>query len=238
MWIFLVGGLVMPSKANLKTADPAFTEGIYDLQVRGRTTQHLRRFMKDYMEEGTYHNEIQLTPSRDYNCRFYTTHEAFSNAVVRAVADIDYEKFKPTVETRDADGKYRYGTSAEVHTYHGVLNAIWGAVCRLGQPGGIYGPKSLDNPEGYGSVQTLTDDDRNPSAFIDHDADSDMDWTPNKETILEDLLEEMKDIPASQWEDYLTESEVELVRPVIELAVTNEKALNDAIEAVKTAQKA
>lgn len=125
MWDFTPFGLLMPASVPMDLADTAFTEGKYDLQVRGRVAEHLQHFMDNYMEPGTFHNELQLNPDMDYNCRFYTTREAYADAIRKVILEIDYEKFKPTAE------RYSWGKK-----YHDVLNSIWGNVTRLGAPGG------------------------------------------------------------------------------------------------------
>lgn len=130
MWNFLPGGLLMPAAVPMDLADPKFThDGEFDLQVRGRVASHLTNFTSKYMEPGTY-SEIEYTPQMDYNVRFYTTRDHFAWAMGKAIADIDYEKFKPEAERPEfgADGKQ----------YHGVLNAIWGSVTALGSPGGSW----------------------------------------------------------------------------------------------------
>lgn len=136
MWNFLPGGLLMPAAVPMDLVDPKFThDGEFDLQVRGRVRSHLENFIRDYMEPGTY-SEIQETPEMDYNCRFYTTRDHYAWAMGKAIAAIDYEKFKPTAEDKNPkDGKPLYKDGAK---YHDVLNAIWGTVTRLGSPGGIW----------------------------------------------------------------------------------------------------
>lgn len=137
MWVFAPFGLLMPAAVPMDKADPIFTEdGKYDLQVRGRLAEHLRYFMDNYMPAGTFHPVIELTPGMDYNVRFYTTREAFAEGMAKAIADIDYKKFKPTAETKNEDGTNKYGKNAAL--YHSVLNSMWGTVTRLGAPGGMW----------------------------------------------------------------------------------------------------
>lgn len=150
MWLFLPGGLLMPSVVPEGKGDPAFTNnGLWMMQVRARAKSHLENFIRDYMEEGTY-SEIQATPSMDYNYRFYTTHEQLALATAKAILDIDYAKFKPTAERTDKDGNLLYEDGKEYHT---VLNSIWSTVCRLGSPGGHYGAYTSSNPNGYKNAQ-------------------------------------------------------------------------------------
>lgn len=146
MWLFLPGGLLMPSIVPEGKGDPSFTNnGLWMMQVRARAKSHLENFIRDYMEEGTY-SEIEATPQMDYNFRFYTTHEALALATAKAILDIDYAKFKPTAERTDEKGKLLYEDGKE---YHSVLNSIWSTVCKLGTPGGHYGAYSKTNPLGY-----------------------------------------------------------------------------------------
>lgn len=215
MWIFTSGGLIMPAQAPNGTtegiADPTFTNnGEYTLQVRGRVESHLRNFMRDYMDpQGLPYSEIEHTPQNDYNMRFYTTHEAFAKAMVLAVMDIDYRKFKPTAEKKDANGRLVYEDGRK---YHSVLNSIWGSVCGLATPGGIWGPRTAENPKGYGRAQ----DHWIGSSFLDAAEDLDLDYVPNDASLREELLAEMSDIPVEQWEDYLSLTEMELVKDVVE----------------------
>lgn len=262
MWIFLPGGLLMPADVPMDLADPNFTEGIYDLQVRGRSVRHVKNFMEMYMAPGTFHDEVQLNPDMDYNCRFYTTREAFAAGLAKAVADIDYEKFKPTAEAKDAEGNLLYGTKSETATYHSVLNSIWGTVCRIGSPGGVWGPRSAVNDNGYRPVRSLSDTYRSPNAFIDNDDiegysrsqyptlgssfmgrddelefEDDMDWTPSKDGLIEDILREMEGIPATQWDEYLSESELTLVQPLIAQERRNAKRMRRTVAATKRRNK-
>lgn len=143
MWAFFDFGLLMPALVPAKVKDRPdvlkwTNNGEYDLQVRGRLREHLQYFMDNYMEEGTFNPEIQATPDKDYNFRFYTTVEAYAEGIKQAALKMDYEKFKVTSERFSWNKKY-----------HTILNSIWATVCRLNEPGGFYGPKSKDNPRGY-----------------------------------------------------------------------------------------
>lgn len=146
MWLFLPGGLLMPSIVPEGKGDPAFTNnGLWMMQVRARVKSHLENFIRDYMEDGTY-SEIEATPQMDYNFRFYTTHEQLALAVAKSVLDIDYAKFKPTAERTDKKGILLY---PDGKAYHTTLNSIWSTVTRLGSPGGSWGAYSGSNPRGY-----------------------------------------------------------------------------------------
>lgn len=145
MWAFFDFGLLMPALVPAKVMEREdvkkwTNDGAYELQVRGRLREHLQYFMDTYMEPGTFNPEIQATPDKDYNFRFYTSREAYAEGIKQAALAIDYEKYKQTSE--------RYPWNTKFHT---ILNSIWATVCRLNEPGGYYGPKSDDNPRGYSS---------------------------------------------------------------------------------------
>lgn len=153
MWIFAPEGLLMPARipegGAEGTVDPKWLgpNGEFTIQVRGRAKSHLSNVIRDYFEPlGLPYSDIQMTPEMDYNCRFYTTHEAMATVAYKMVMDVDFLKFKPQAERTDKDGKPLYKDGKE---YHGVLNSIWGTVCRLGLPGGIWGTYSSTNPNGY-----------------------------------------------------------------------------------------
>jgi len=232
MWLFTKDGLLMPAVAPLDKADSQYTEGKYDFQVRARMSEHLRMFMDKYMEPGTFHDEIQLTPHMDYNARFYTTHEAFAQAMSRAIMDIDYTKFKPQAYDHDYEKGFR--------PYYNVLNSIWADLLSLGKPGGMWGPKSEANPNGYdralrysswGGSEGYTEGNFVGSTFF---VDREPMWedygdvlpdgyvweedgyVSERDAEIETLLGELEGIPADQWEEYLTEREFELVKPLME----------------------
>lgn len=120
MWIFLTSGLIMPA-AVPPQADPALTRnGKFDIQVRGRERAHLEAFAKRIPK--SQRSGIQMTPSMDYQCRFYTSKEALLAGLWPEVSDIDYLKFKPQA---GAVG----GT-----LYEQVLNRLWSVV--YGEYGG------------------------------------------------------------------------------------------------------
>lgn len=243
MWVFADFGLLMPASVpaldakGLNKEDRAdlarFTEnGKYDLQVRARVKSHLYRFMNMYMEPGTFNPEIHATPHMDYNFRFYTTRKAFAEGMGRAIAEIDYEKFKPTAE-RYADGK----------EYHSVLNGIWSTVCRLGRPGGVWGPRSKSNPNGYGKASTYSsrsylydgvkhqpvgstffglgheddfDDDEQWEEWSDRHGIVVDDYTPKEAEEVDLILSSLEGIPMDQWDEFLSEREMRLMEGVIE----------------------
>lgn len=219
-WIFLSGGLLLPSLAPMDKADPELTLGYRELQVRGRLTNHLQYFIDTYMEpNGLDHSVVEETPFADYNCRFYTTREAFAAAMGLAMLDINYRKFKQTAEDKDADGKLLY---PDGKVYHSVLNSIWSISTRLNQPGGWYGPRSASNPKGYDtskrsigssfmSSQTGTSTAR---AWDDEPMwdDDSLDYMPDRESDALHLVHIMRDIPVEDWRDELDDYEYDLVK--------------------------
>lgn len=169
MWIFSDFGLLMPSLVPERIKDRESVKkwtnnGEYELQVRARLREHLEYFMETYMEPGTYNPEIHATPSMDYNYRFYTTREAFAVGIGNIALNMDYEKFKETSTRFSWNNKY-----------HSLLTRIWGTLCELNQPGGIWGPKTKDNPKGYspawkyGSSRGTTLGDRFAESHYDYE---------------------------------------------------------------------
>lgn len=115
MWIFTDSGLLMPADVP-ESADKKLTKnGKFDLQVRSRHEHHLAKFIAVYMDQGSY-SDIQSTPTMDYEFRFYTTRSAFGVGMGRAIAAIDYTKFKPAAHVGGGE------------VYYGLLNRIWGFV--------------------------------------------------------------------------------------------------------------
>lgn len=111
MWIFTKDGLLMPAAVPMELAPKKLTKGRRSLQIRSRERKHLLDFIDSYMKSDF--SAIESTPDKDYEFRFYTTREAFAEAMAEAIKDIDYEKFKP---------------QAKHSGYHSLLNRIWGIV--------------------------------------------------------------------------------------------------------------
>lgn len=142
-WHFFDFGLLMPALIPEKHRNAAHVLGDnpdakYDLQIRVRLREHLEYFLDNFMEDGTYNPEIHATPEMDYNYRAYTTVEAYAEGVKQATLKIDYVKFK------DSSDRYPWNKK-----YHSILTSIWSKLCDLNTPGGIWGPKSAENPKGY-----------------------------------------------------------------------------------------
>lgn len=224
MWIFLPGGLIMPSLAPMDEADETLTLGYRDIQVRARLREHLEHFIRDFMEPyGFEYSDIEMTPHMDYNCRFYTTKDELAKALALTVFDIDYRKFKPTAERLDAEGKPRYKSGSR---YHGLLNSIWGSVLRLAPAGGSWGPRSKDNPNGYssggrkgnyGGSTGSSFGTRSDYPLFDelHDPEGWQvpDFESPEEAYVQELLTDLEGIPTDQWEDELTTEDYERVLP-------------------------
>lgn len=219
MWIFAPEGLLMPAAVPMDKVDPKWTEdGKFDFQIRGRVAEHLQNFIDAYMEPGTFNPEIQLTPEMDYNARFYTTREAFAAAMTKALLAIDYEKFKPQA----------YDHDRKVHPYYNTLNSIWGSVTALGRPGGKWatprwgGSKGYSRPtyvgSSFGSREdeglSFYEDEASGYSVIDSREFGSLDYTPTVEEEIDELLNELSDIPVDQWQEQTTEHEWELVKSI------------------------
>jgi hypothetical protein len=236
MWLFLSGGLLMPATFPKSKVDKKFVpeDSDFDIQVRGRVVSHLENFIRDYMEPNGYAvSEIQVTPNMDYNCRFYTRRQDFAIAVGMAVLDIDFEKFKPTAERKDANGVALYKDGS---AYHSVLNSIWGTVTSLGRPGGkwdkpfmggAYSGRSAHvkgysgNSAGFKRDDAAYDWDNysTPGLFSDLDVPAwkastrDFNgWTPRADERVSEIYLEMEGIPREQYIDFLTDDEMILIQ--------------------------
>lgn len=124
MWLFTVDGLLMPASVPPEANKRLTRRGKLDLQVRGRDPVHLARFRRRFFKPAhrvagrVMVSALELTPTFDYQCRFYTTREAFGSVLAEAVLEIDYKKFKPAAG--DVSGA----------AYESTLNAIWSQVAR------------------------------------------------------------------------------------------------------------
>jgi len=258
MWLFLPGGLLMPSIVPAGKGDPAYTNnGLWMMQVRGRVKSHLENFIRDYMEDGTY-SEIEATPQMDYNFRFYTTHEALAFAVAKSVLDIDYAKFKPTAERVDAEKVPLYKDGKE---YHNTLNSIWSTVTKLGSPGGSWGAYSSTNPNGYKNARDYYSvyerprsnrgggnsrkwweedydfDHSTGKSFFDGEGVDMESWEEEQEkldklVIAETLIELMvqTDLDVGQWFPFITHTEDEALREYANKSLNVNKADLEPVE--------
>lgn len=230
MWIFLPGGLLMPSTFPKDKVDPKYLgpDGNFDLQVRVRAVSHVENFIRDYVEPmGLAHSEIQMTPEMDYNARIYMRSEDFAQAMAQAVREIDYSKFKPTAEAKNEDGEALY---AEGKAYHSVLNSIWGTLTRLGRPGGKWGPRSYSvrTPGAAAEKDLFSDYDFAPRTFVDDDSEIDR------------ILDRVWDLPSRDWVALLSLDELDLVRFEYDRQVASERTAykpTRSVAAVKKARK-
>ena len=125
MWIFTVDGLVMPASVT-SGADKRLTRGCrLNLQVRARDKEQLARFRRRFFHKKFCDNKgqaqvsaIQMTPTFDYQYRFYTTRAVFSLVLADAVMEIDYPKFKPAAGL--VGGR----------AYESALNRVWDSLAR------------------------------------------------------------------------------------------------------------
>lgn len=132
MWLMTGFGILMPAIRPPKTIARG---DLRTMQIRSRRRQDLDILRAQYMP--TLGATI-ATPQMDYNFRAYCTPDAFAVAMMKAILDIDYLKFKPTTEDRYGD--------AELHT---LYNRIWSVVTDLNRPG----YRSFDQPIGkYGTT--------------------------------------------------------------------------------------
>ena len=223
MWIFADFGLLMPSEVpesvkNTPEVEKWTNSGEYDIQVRARLSEHLEYFMDNFMEEGTFNPTIQATPDKDYNFRFYTSREALAEGIKNVALSIDYSKFKPTSE--------RFAWNKK---YHEVLNDIWTSLCALASPGGVWGPKSEENPTGYDKASRwgsswsrhdsrYDDTSRVGSSFFSDEELREFgiipDYEPEADIEARRLIDELDSygIDYDQWRDFSTESEWILLR--------------------------
>lgn len=123
MWLMTSFGILMPSIRPPKTV-PA--DDNRTIQVRVRVKKHLEILRDEFMHDEL--GPIWDTPSMDYNFRAYCTPEAWARACYAMALEVDYQKFKPTTESKYNDKKL-----------HSVYNSIWSDVCMLNRPwGGKY----------------------------------------------------------------------------------------------------
>lgn len=148
MWIFADYGYLLPTiteendpMRRHKDWNRYSRNGEFTFQVRARLREHLNYYLANFAEPGTY-GPIWRTPDHDYNYRVFTTQEAFAEAMKKSIMAIDYRNFK------DQSTKYPRGTE-----YHKLLLSVWSDSCSLNEPGGFYGPKSAENPDGYDAAK-------------------------------------------------------------------------------------
>lgn len=227
MWIFTPGGLLMPAalpslEKDKVEVDPVLTNnGEFDIQVRARVESHLQNFIDEYVEpQGFPRSVIQATPTMDYNFRFYMRKDQFAKAMMRAIEDIDYQKFKPTAH------QAKYGKDGE--KYHSVLNAIWGTVTRLGNPGypswGAPAAKGWDylaeHPEDNSATRKgdgwdLADDGTPGHGWDRTELDEDPTTEEDDLAALDDLRL-LKGTPVAEWTRWIEPDQVSNIRRLLE----------------------
>jgi hypothetical protein len=116
MWIMTNFGIIMPTA--LPKTSQAHRDG-WELQVRARDRVALQKFRARHMSMFTT-SGIEPTPEMDYEYRFYCSRDDFAAALDAMVADIDYEKFKPTVMRKGNGGR----------GLQNLYNSIWYVVAR------------------------------------------------------------------------------------------------------------
>lgn len=177
MWIMHSAGIWMPA---LRPPDTVSEGDPNTIQVRTRRAKDLDILRDEYMREAL--GPTIATPTYDYNYRAYTTPRAWAKACYDMAMEIDYEKFKPTTESKYQDREL-----------HDVYNSIWSVVTRLGAPGGSWA--------GYGESKSPTHVPDSGERYLKVQVYIDRD----------ELIADLGDTPKSEWRDLLVESEQELV---------------------------
>jgi hypothetical protein len=236
MWIFTPGGLLMPATLpnmrhdGVEVAKRWTRNGKFDFQVRARVKSHLENFIRDYMDPMKLpHSQIQATPRMDYDFRFYCTQQDFADAMRQALLDVDYQKFKPTAERKNAQGEPLYPDGRK---YHDLLNQLWGSIARLGNP---YG----SNRKGFwGGGAEL---DRAPATHRASWKQSTPDFTPiddpnevelTQDELAEELYKQLTDVPHSQWSDFAPAADLENVERWLEQTGKSEAVHEEKVAAV------
>lgn len=238
MWLFTNFGYLLPTITE--EDDPMrfhadwerySVNGKFTFQIRARLREHLDYYLANFAEEGTY-GPIWATPDHDYNYRVFTTQQDFAIATAKMVMAIDYRNFK-NQSTKFPRGK----------EYHDLLLDIWAGSCSLGDgPGGFYGPRTADNPNGYGYARgynrygsgansgrrigdsfeniVFDDEDEDEGWFGQDlpDADDDsLDYVDEKDRKMLAIVDELDryGIDMEDWPLNLVPSEFETVIPVL-----------------------
>lgn len=94
MWICTPFGILMPALRPPHTV-PKGDKRL--LQVRARERAYLDTFRDRYCSDL---GKTQHFPNHDYPWKAYVSHRDLAMAVAEMTLDIDYEKFKPTTETK------------------------------------------------------------------------------------------------------------------------------------------
>jgi hypothetical protein len=201
----------MTSFAILMPAQrPAGTVPVDDnrtIQVRTRRRKDLEILRDEFM--GDELGPTIATPQMDYNFRAYCTPQAWARACYDLALEVDFEKFKPTTESKydDAD-------------LHSVYNSIWSTVTRLGEPGGAWA--------GYGSSLRPV---RSQPGVKRYSGDSEIYKAPKSKYVwdqgslandpiddeeVEELVKDLEGTPVSDWKRLLTDAEWKRLQPLAE----------------------
>jgi len=115
MWIMTSFGILMPAAIPAEL-DPE--GGLLQIRTRDRQTLVELKRQLPHLEN------IHHTPEMDYQYRAYVPRAAFAAWLADYAAEIDYTKFKPTVD--------RYPRTAR--RLHDLYLRIWGEVYEAYQP--------------------------------------------------------------------------------------------------------
>lgn len=163
-------GILMPAIRPPKTV-PA--DDNRTIQIRTRRKKDLEILRDEFM--GDELGPIIATPQMDYNYRAYCTPEALARMMEKLAYEVDYEKFKPTTESKYND-----------HELHGVYNSIWSTVTRMGTPYEAASKGKYSNGyrwgDSYGSSEIVgnrykpSKEDKKPSFREPRETDRDDRW--------------------------------------------------------------
>jgi hypothetical protein len=111
MWIMTSYGILMPAALPQKIQDQTG----FALQVRARERAPLTKLRVALLAANFDAGRVRSTPEMDYEFRLYVHAAEFGQLIAQQIAEIDYEKFKPTTARRGGGGD-------RLHT---LYNRIW-----------------------------------------------------------------------------------------------------------------
>ena len=119
MWIMTSFGILMPAAlpAHVLNSEGRDPDG-YDLQIRARERDHLRKLRRRMTKLGAITGPIISTPENDYEFRFHCDRDDFATVMSEEILAINYDKFKPTTLLKGMGGA----------NLHHLYNRIWGVV--------------------------------------------------------------------------------------------------------------
>src|SRR5262245_55495660 len=109
-------GILMPADLPDEPVDTRFN---WDMPVRARDRRTLRVTVAKMRNIKMNVSSVQATPQLDYEYRFYCDRADFAEFIRQEVLEIDYEKFKPTTESKEEGGG---------PLLHRLYNRIWAVV--------------------------------------------------------------------------------------------------------------